>query len=68
LATGWKADPTAVIYSPHLLARGRPFFEAIADNGVLRLSFPVTVAGLFRNCTGFPILPGASDAGPPVTA
>ncbi len=44
----------------------RPHGEAI--NGLMRRSFPVTVAGLFRILTGFPILPDTSDAKPPATA
>ena len=34
----------------------------------LRLSFPVTVAGLFRTFTGFPILLTTTSDQPPVTA
>jgi len=49
-------------YSPRLLARSN---WAMAK---LRLSFPITVAGLFRTLTGFPILPAAPSGQPPVTA
>lgn len=48
-------------YSPRLLARSN---WAMAK---LRLSFPITVAGLFRTFTGFPILPAAPSGQPPVT-
>jgi hypothetical protein len=39
-----------------------------AINGVMQRSFPVTVAGLFRIRTGFPILLDTSNAKPPATA
>ncbi len=44
-----------------------PSHPSKAGNGRLRFSFPVTVAGLFRIRTGFPILPPASNGQPPVT-
>ena len=45
----------------------RTFSPAATGNGCLRFSFPVTVAGLYRIFTGFPILPPASSGQPPVT-
>lgn len=53
-----RATKLARTYSPRLLDRP-------SVNDVLRLSFPVTAAGPFRNFTGFPILPAATSSRTP---
>ncbi len=62
LLTSGPAGGFADTYWPHLLAPTEP-----GQWFVMRRSFPVTVAGLFRTLTGFPILPPASGRQPPVT-